>query len=195
MKCFLLLFHINMDSTSFPVSLSLSFSSPLICFYLRPAVLTTMIGVFTPPPDSPSNGWLPKAVEGRPFLWTALLIFHKETSPFFHSFSPQSSPQTISSSSISLFSLDFSLEVWLRSWIHFSHEMQPLQTSSPRSLLLFWFLPMLLSPSLWAGGRLRYMARCFGLCSQVLSLRSDWSGRQGAGVGRWRRTGCTAAAV
>lgn len=88
-----------MDQTSFLVSLSLS-SSPLICFYLRPAVPTTMIGVFTsPPPDSLSNGWLLTAFEGRPFLSTALLIFHRETSPFFHSFAPQSSPATVSGSS------------------------------------------------------------------------------------------------
>lgn len=44
-----------------------------------------------PPSDSLSNGWLPQAVEGRPFLSTALLIFHRETSPFLHSFTPPSS--------------------------------------------------------------------------------------------------------
>lgn len=62
-----------------------------------------MIGVFTSPPspDSLSNGWLPTAAEGRPFFSTALLIFHRETSPFFHSFAPQSSPPAVSSSSVS----------------------------------------------------------------------------------------------
>lgn len=40
---------------------------------------------------------------------------------------------------------------------------------------------MLLSPSLWAGGRLSYMARRLGLCSQVVSLHSDWTGRNSGG--------------
>lgn len=193
----------------FSVSLSLSLPSPLICFYLRPAVPTTMIGVFTPPPPaSLSNGWLPAAVEGRPFLSTALLIFHRETSPFFHSFAPQSSRLAVRSSSGSCFSppppspssfLSLDLKVWFRSWIRFRCEMQPPQTISMRSLFFFWLLPMPFSPSLWAGGRLSYMARHLGLCSRVVSLRSDWSRKeqrqQGAGVGWWRHTGCTAAAV
>lgn len=63
-----------------------------------------MIGVLTPPQTPPSNGWLPEAAEGRPFLSTALLIFHRETSPFLHSFVPQSSLQTVSSSAVSPFS-------------------------------------------------------------------------------------------
>lgn len=36
---------------------------------------------------------------------------------------------------------------------------------------------MLLSPSLWPQGRFSYMARRLGLCSQVVSLGSDWTGK------------------
>lgn len=125
------------------LSLLLFLCTPLICFYLRPAVPTTMIGVFTPPPDSLSNGWLPKAVEGRPFLSTALLIFHRETSPFFHSFALQSSPLVAPLFLLFLFLFLFFLlfffccilKFWFRSWIHVRREMQPLQTS--HSLILF----------------------------------------------------------
>lgn len=138
-----------------------------------------------PPPDSPSNGWLPKAVEGRPFLSTALMIFHRETSPFFHSFAPQSSPPTVSSSSTSPFSFYFSVFflfgiLKVLSSGHGSTlgaRCSPCKHLHPVPSFCFDSLPMLLCPLLWAGGRLSYMARRLGLCSQVVSLRSDWSGR------------------
>lgn len=183
-------------------SLSLSLATPLICFYLRPAVPTTMIGVFTPPtPDSLSNGRLTKgsggeALSSQPHCWFSTGKLHHSSTHSLPSLplQPRAAPLlSLFRSSLSFF-LD--LKVWMRSWIHFRCEMQPLQTLSSRSLLLFWLLPMLLSPSLlWAGAGLSYMARRLGLCSHVASLRSDWSGRRGAGVGRWRHTGCTVAVV
>lgn len=100
-KCFLLLFRINMDPASFLVSFSLLQSTHMFLFKASSADYHDWCVHPPPSPDSLSNGWLPTAVEGRPFLSTALLIFHRETSPFFHSFAPQSSPPTVSSFSVS----------------------------------------------------------------------------------------------
>lgn len=70
-----------------------------------------------PPSDSLSNGWLPQAVEGRPFLSTALLIFHRETSPFLHSFTPPSSAAPLSFSFCSSLPFVFlDLLVWTKPW-------------------------------------------------------------------------------
>lgn len=145
------------------------------------------------PPPLPyclSNGWLLKAVEGRPFLSTALLIFHRETSPFFSlipspvfPFKPLAAPVVLLFSftptlPLSIFSLKFPS----------GHGSALGARCSPRKQIRrapsFCFdpFPMLLSPSLWAGGLLSYMARSLGLCSQVVSLRSDTGRNSGVGV-------------
>lgn len=85
-------FHVNTDQTSRLRLPFLHFCS-LICFYLRPAVPTTVIGALHPPPPQlavqrpfpSSGGGSGSGGGGRPFLSTTLLIFHRETSPFFHS--------------------------------------------------------------------------------------------------------------
>lgn len=151
-----------------------------------------MIGVLTTPPlNAPSNGWLPKAAEGRPFLPTALLIFHRETLPFFHLLL-NPSPTATSGSFYFLFYISpfcFCTAAFpFMPWNYARCILLPLQTVLLPSFFLFWYLPMLLSPSLWPGSRLSCMATRSRRCSKVGSLCFDWSGRQEAGVGPWRCT-------
>lgn len=129
----------------------------------------------------------------QPHCWFSTGKLHHSSTHSLLSLSLQPLSAPLSSFSSASFCLD--CKVCLRSWIPFRCKMQLIKSFSFHTLLLFWFLPMLLSALLWAGGRLSYMARCLGVCSQVASLRCDQFGRQGAGVGSWRHTGCTAAAA
>lgn len=121
---------------------------------------TTMIGVLTNPPttpplNAPSNGCLPKAEEGRPFLPTALLIFHRETLLFFQSFAPQSfPPQPPADWFISSFSLGLSVSTPLRCCsghgatlgadsLIASFLLVMVPTNAPRSRALAWELDQL----------------------------------------------------
>lgn len=136
------LFHINTDQTSRLLLAFLYFYS-LICFYLRPAVPATMIGALHPPPSQlavqrPFPSSSSSSSGGRPFLSTTLLIFHRETSPFFHSPDFPAGCQRLLHFSIFLLPLRFSdVGLSLRSWIPGRLQMQPPQTCSSPSLLLF----------------------------------------------------------
>lgn len=148
------------------------------------------------PHNASSNGWLPKAVEGRPFLPTALLIFHRETLLFFQSFAPQSFPyshQWIVLFPHFYFAFSASTLLHFRPWNYARCGLLPLQTILFPSFLLFWYLPMLLSPLLWPGNWLSFMATLSGRCSKVGSLCFDWSGEQESGFGPWRCTQCLVA--
>lgn len=143
------------------------------------------------PPQFVVQQLTPTAVERRSFLSIALLIFHKETSPFLHYLLPRLPRPTSSNVFVHFFHLvHFSPRVLIMPLIQSRREMQPLQTFSSPSLFLFWFIPMFLGPSLWAGGRLSYMASHLGRCTLDVRLPSDWSG-----VSRWRHTGLTVAAT
>lgn len=84
----------------------------LICFYLRPAGPTTMIGVLTPPPPPrlPVQRLTPKGSGGEAFPLNRTVDFPQ--GKFFHSFTRKSSPPTTSGSSISPFSFAFSVALF-----------------------------------------------------------------------------------
>lgn len=111
-----LLLHINTDQTSCPASLFLYFyfthmflfkaSSAGYRDWCAPAPLS-QLAVQRP---------FPSSCGGRPFLSTTLLVFHWETSPFFHSPHFSANCQRLVSFSI-FFCQRISCRLSLRSWI------------------------------------------------------------------------------
>lgn len=186
MKHFLLLFHINMDQASWPDYFFLPLDSAHM--FLFKGNSADYHDWCSPPLQFVVQQLTPTAIERRSFLWIALLIFHKETSPFLHSHSPA---QPAATSFHFFHFVHFSPTFLFMPLIQSRREMlQPQQTFSFPCLFLFWFIPMFLGPLLWAGGRLSYMASHLGRCTLDVHLPSDWSG-----VSRWQHTGLTVAAT
>lgn len=132
-----LLFHINTDETdSCPASLFLYFYSTHM--FLFKASSAGYYDWCAPPPSQLAvQRSFPSSSGGRPFLSTTLLIFHRETSPFFHSPDFPANCQWLLSFSIFFCLAYFLRRLSFRSWIPSRCQMQPQQTSASPSLLLF----------------------------------------------------------
>lgn len=176
-----LLFDTNPHQTSCPASPFLYFYSTHM--FLFKASSTGYHDWCAPPPPSqlavqrPS----PSSSGGRPSLSTTLLIFHRETSPFFHSFARQASPPTASNSRLSPFSLTERLSPIELHW-GYGYPVDARCSPCRHSII-----PPVVHHAFAAARRLAQLYGQLGQCSQGMSTPSDWSG-----VSWWQLTGHTA---
>lgn len=140
-----------------------------------------------PPP--PFQRLAPRGGGGEAFPLNRTAALSRELLPLVRS---SLFPSSISSSSLSSLLLG---SYPVLSWITLGVRCSPSRRLLPVTSFCFDSSPMLFGPSLWAEGRIGYVARRSGLCGQVVSWLSDWSGRCGGRegwAGLWRPAGQTA---